>query len=680
MDPASSSGVSTMGLKFSEALSWRAGRPIAIAELMRRLQSLGNELQSLDQDEGDDTFKESFVKVAKELADPQLLAHKDRGVRAWTARCIVDLLRLCAPNAPFTEKQLKAIFEMIIRSILPALGDPSNAYNPQHMYVLESLATVKSILLVTDQSGSDSLVKSIFATFFDILSNTSKAATGEQVAKAVNNNMTEIMSILVEESSILPQDVVDMIVAQFLRADPKIIELRDARPKKQPPPSNFQPTLAIRELPPAYNAAKTICNERADRMAREISKYFSDIIVDASAYTKESRGDSVDAEDLDASVGPDGQDLAELEKAHRLLRELWRACPSVLQNVIPQLEQELSAENVQLRVLATETLGDMASGIGAAGPPPTAPMDPTAYPPLNLSSPLEPLPQRGFMAVPSVPNSFLRTHPLAYAKFLGRRQDKSAVVRVAWITGIGRVLTTAAGSMGMSHDDEERLVSDIAKMLNDSDERVRVASVGVIGLLSLKDVVNKLGRAGGVDVVGSVLGNLAERIKDRKPAVRREAMTVFARLWGVAAGEIASGNEQVTTVLGGVPSKILNTYYTNDREIIVQMDRALFEILLPFSYPPVKAKAARNQPSQLQQMASSQSQANSDGGEAVDPAATRVERMLVLVKGLDERARMIFFALSKRQVSTSRFMDAYIQACEDYNVCSSHSGLSDDLD
>ena len=661
---SSTPSMSALGLKFSEALSWRAGRPIPITDLLRRLEALGTELQGLDQEEDDAAFKDSFMRVAQELADPQLLAHKDRGIRAWTARCIVDLLRLCAPNAPFTEKQLKAIFEMIIKSILPALGDPSSAYNPEHMYVLESLATVKSILLVTDQAGSDALIKGIFSTFFDILSSASKVTTGEQIAKAVNNNMTLILATLVEESSSLPQEVVDMIVAQFLRADPRIVGAADAKSKRGVALEPSQPTLVMKEFPPAYNTAKTICNECPERMAYEVSKYFSDVIVDASGGAPEHRRDSADADDLDdPSLGPSEHDMKELSKAHRLLRELWRACPLVLQNVVPQLEQELSAENVQLRVLATETLGDMTSGIGAAGPPPPPVMDPAAYPPIDLSKPLESTPSHDLMTIPSSPQSFPRTHPHAYASFLGRRQDKASAVRAAWVTGIGRILMTSAGSMGLGHEEEARLVSDIGRMLNDSDEKVRLAAVKTVGAFDLKGVTDKLGTAGSVDDVGSVLGNMAERIKDRKHFVRAEAMKILARLWGVAAGEIAGGNEHVASLLGGIPSKVLNTFYTNDREIALQMDRALFEMLLPLTYPSLKSKVAKSQVSSSQQMGDSR-----HIEQAPDPAKVRVERMLVLARSLDERAKTIFFALSSRQVSHRQFMQAYLKACEEYNV------------
>lgn len=92
------------GLKFNEDLSWRAGKSIAIADLLRRLQALHKEMRDMEQEENE---RDSFTRVAKDLASPNLLAHKDKGVKAWTACCLVDILRLCAPDAPYTGQQLK---------------------------------------------------------------------------------------------------------------------------------------------------------------------------------------------------------------------------------------------------------------------------------------------------------------------------------------------------------------------------------------------------------------------------------------------------------------------------------------------------------------------------------------------------------------------------------------------
>ena len=92
-------------LRFNEPLSWKAGKAIPIADLLSRLQKLAKELRNLEPD-GEVDPKNVF-KIAQELVSPNLLAHKDKGVRAWTTCCVVDLLRICVPHAPFRNPQLK---------------------------------------------------------------------------------------------------------------------------------------------------------------------------------------------------------------------------------------------------------------------------------------------------------------------------------------------------------------------------------------------------------------------------------------------------------------------------------------------------------------------------------------------------------------------------------------------
>ena len=113
----------TSGLKFNEPITWRVGRAaIPIADLLQRLQTLAQELRKLEQEDIDSS---SLTKVSQELATAQILAHKDKGVRAWAICCIVDVLRLCAPEAPFTGNQLKVCIQLIILVIIPfgKIGD-----------------------------------------------------------------------------------------------------------------------------------------------------------------------------------------------------------------------------------------------------------------------------------------------------------------------------------------------------------------------------------------------------------------------------------------------------------------------------------------------------------------------------------------------------------------------------
>jgi sister-chromatid-cohesion protein PDS5 len=40
------------------------------------------------------------------LASPFVLKHKDKGVRLYAASCLVDILRVYAPDAPFDKDQM----------------------------------------------------------------------------------------------------------------------------------------------------------------------------------------------------------------------------------------------------------------------------------------------------------------------------------------------------------------------------------------------------------------------------------------------------------------------------------------------------------------------------------------------------------------------------------------------
>ncbi|KAL3419137.1 spo76 protein [Phlyctema vagabunda] len=647
-------------LQFNQPLSWRAGKPIATGELLKRLDALSDELREMDQEEVE---KDSLTKVAKELAGQNLLGHKDKGVRAFTACCLADILKICAPDAPFTGTQLKDIFTLFITSILPALSDPSNAYNTQHRYVLLSLSEVKSIVLLLDIPNSEALTLHLFSSFFDIISGSTKASTGEQISKDVEYHMSQILVTVVDEAANLPTQVVDVIVAQFLRASSS----GRGRGKTNADTDERQSTLLPKELPEAYNMAKAICNACPEKMARYISQYFNDVIMDASASSGPSKSnghrrtsEAAESDDDEDEVpsGPTEADFKELQKAHKLLCELWRASPSVLQNVIPQLEAELSADSIQLRLLATETLGDIISGIGAAGPPAPTVMDPSTYPPVRLSDmPAAPI-STSVLTTPLSPQSFAQTHHSSYQNFVGRKNDKSSVIRSGWTTAVGRILVTSAGGIGLSREDETALVKGLGEKLNDADEKVRIAAIKAIGTFSFSDIMAKLAPNGGVGKSGSVLNSLSDRVRDRRHAVQVEGMTTLSKMWGVASGEIAAGNESVITALGAIPTKIFDAYYANDLELNVLLDHVMFEQLIPLNYPPTKAKTSK---------ANGESQTQSNGEGPFDPDKIRAERILLVVKSLDAKSKKAFFAIQARQSTFKKVMGLFLGFCEDYN-------------
>src|ERR1700722_7615393 len=95
---------------------------------------------------------------------------------------------------------------------------------------------------------------------------------------------------------------------------------------------------------PAHRLAVQVCNATADKLQRHVCQYFTDIIVSHSR----------------------DEEFEDIRTAHDLIKQLNRSCPSLLHSVVPQLEEELRVEEVQLRQIVTQVLGEMFSDKGGA--------------------------------------------------------------------------------------------------------------------------------------------------------------------------------------------------------------------------------------------------------------------------------------------------------------------------
>ncbi|KAH0847724.1 hypothetical protein AYO21_07711 [Fonsecaea monophora] len=649
------------GLQFDDTLEWRAGKPIAVGDLLKRLQKLAGQLRNYDVDQVD---SRAFTTLGLDLANPNLLGHKDKGVRAWTVSCIVDVLKICAPDAPFVEAQLKDIFTVIITSILPALADPTNAYNAQHVYILISLAESQSILLVTDIPNHESLLTSLFTTAFDIVAASGNSASGVEVSKSVEYHLKNLLAAVVDEVT-LPPEVTDIIISQFMRVDARNLEEHGSKGKKRDSHDTKQGTLLLKDYPPAYNMAKSLCTTCPEKMTSQITQYFGTVIVDATSAPTISRPTHKrSASDADGD-DEEREGLADLRKAHRLLRELWRACPDVLLNVIPQVEAEFSADAASLRRLATETVGDITAGIGIAGLPPTVPLDPAAYPLPSIDNPGEPPVQTtNPLLTAASPKPFMAVHAAAYQAFLGRRIDKSHMVREAWANAAARILRTSAGGIGLNPQELEDLLTGFAQMLRDPEEHVRFAAIRSIDTFTYQGMINILGADGGLLKQHTVFFSLAERVIDRKNHVREAAIELLGRIWGVASSDVESGNEIVKSTIGDIPNRIFGAYFTNEPHVHAVIDRVLYESLLPLFFPPSKVQASR---AESQRQRGRDKEGGAQEESIFDPDAVRARRILTLVQSLDIRPRAVFFSLQNRQVQMSKGMKVFLGTCEEYN-------------
>lgn len=189
-------------LTFNEKL---AGKGVTTDALLKKLKTLHTQLATLDQENVDVT---SLNTARSELIHVSLLLHKDRGVKAYTACCLADILRLYAPEAPYTQHELRDIFQFFFRQLSAGLKGPEEPYFNEYFHLLESLSTVKSVVLVCDLPSADELLHEIFKDLFTIVK--------RDFSKKVEIFMADILVALIDECTSFPSDALEVIMAQFV--------------------------------------------------------------------------------------------------------------------------------------------------------------------------------------------------------------------------------------------------------------------------------------------------------------------------------------------------------------------------------------------------------------------------------------------------------------------------------
>lgn len=106
--------------------------------------------------------------LAKALVAPAILGHRSKEVKLMVACCLADILRIYAPDAPYSEKQIKNIFESFLDQ-LQLLNQTSSPNFTRVFYLLESFSNVALALILVEMGdqGFPLLVR-IFRVFFDL--------------------------------------------------------------------------------------------------------------------------------------------------------------------------------------------------------------------------------------------------------------------------------------------------------------------------------------------------------------------------------------------------------------------------------------------------------------------------------------------------------------------------------
>ncbi|OAW00054.1 hypothetical protein PTTG_07380 [Puccinia triticina 1-1 BBBD Race 1] len=580
MDGSEASQPLSQRLKFKGALA--KDSKVTSGELIKRLTALLNELKVFDQEEVD---RKSLSAVRAELIQPVLIVHKDKTVKALVACCIANLLRLYAPDAPYTLSELRDIFQFFFRQLRNLQPGSSQCPNQVHyLHLLESLATVQSIVLVCDVPQSEELITEIFHLLF----------------KMVNTEMSQNFLLLFADisvqiinaaSPIIPPAIVKLLLEQF-------------KPKQ------------VKSNPAAYRLAIDICNSCEDRLKQDVCRYFNDLLVQASKAAGLEHDDSDGSEDDESDDDKrTRKSFTELEATHSLIKSVYQVCPGLLQSVIPQLEAELKKYQVQLRVLAVQTLGQMFSEQSFSSIPSAQTLKSLAannVGPSNVST---------FYSHQPLGADLARRYSSTWKEWTRRAKDLSPQVRLAVVSCLKQIISK-----------QPHLNDDISALfktcLTDTDDKVRCESCKVFSQLEFELVLHHL------DV--GVLKTLSGRIEDRKPSVQREALNALGRLYKLAQSAIEAENPQAITQFAWIPHEILSSMFLGDPRLCASAEKVFLECVAPF--PSTTAEQDR-----------------------------WVDRLLNVTKYLDSTSMMKLRKFSRIGVKRPTGFDRFLDACEAYN-------------
>ncbi|SCU94888.1 LADA_0G12090g1_1 [Lachancea dasiensis] len=310
---------STSRLEFKHSIISTIKDNVSTTQILERLAQLQDELSGLQQGV---VNLATVNRYKSELVNRKVLKSKDLGIRAFAACCLSDILRLYAPDAPYTDKELVEIFQLFLEQF-SLLQQPENGYIMQQTYLITNLLEYRSIVLITDLPNSSQLINELFEIFYA----PKNAAIPEKLFAVISGLMGEIIS----ECDSMPMSALKLVFNKFL-SHKRGVSLSGLSYKKD---SGLALSLGI-------------CQTYSNRLGRHFIKFYSEIMYEVLAEDEDEQ-----------EIDKDSSSYKTLVKLGRLTTELWIHAPDLVGSVIGFLYQLLNSDNELFREAATRCVSEM---------------------------------------------------------------------------------------------------------------------------------------------------------------------------------------------------------------------------------------------------------------------------------------------------------------------------------
>ncbi|RLN15341.1 hypothetical protein BBJ28_00002985 [Nothophytophthora sp. Chile5] len=311
----------------SSALSKR------LKQTWEALQKTPSRQQQRDDGILDATASEKLGLVCAELLQEKIMEHADKNVRSLAACCLVEFMRVHAPDTPFkSNEELYRVFQLLFEQLrsLAAVDTDGGARSAtttssdlHSFHVLESLAAVKSCLLLvgmdfTVEEGEPTMMVQLFRTLFDTI-------RSEHSAK-IENLMLSMMVACIEESDGIELPLLDVILDPLVNSTTpnEVNELGEIAAERSP-----------------SHMAQELIRRTSEHLQSPLSHFFNSILIDAPAR-----------------LG--SQQPSELkEHVYTLIYEVHKINPSLLLYVLPNVCLQLQVDEVATRSDAISLMGKL---------------------------------------------------------------------------------------------------------------------------------------------------------------------------------------------------------------------------------------------------------------------------------------------------------------------------------
>ncbi|KAM3352867.1 hypothetical protein ACQJBY_024208 [Aegilops geniculata] len=262
----------------------------ALIKLLKQAESALSELSQSS------SLHDALRPLSKSLVQNTLLSHKDKDVRLLVAVCFIEVMRILAPDPPFTDEIFKEIFRLFI-SEFSGLADTGSPYLTRRMKILENVAALRCSVIMVD-TGCQDLVLDMAKIFF--------SAAKQGLQQCVHQAMLSIMTQILNEK--VTQPLLDVIFRNLVKEDKG----------------------------GAHKLAVDIIQNCAEKLEHIVRIFLTSCILSKDAPVNEHR-----------------------KLHHKIILEIFQCAPQMLFAVIPCLTHELLSDQVDIRLEAVHLIGKL---------------------------------------------------------------------------------------------------------------------------------------------------------------------------------------------------------------------------------------------------------------------------------------------------------------------------------